>query len=479
MIGEEAPGEVVVSAEAARAVVSGPPGPKYHLAVTVILSLVALAMIVGLMFTVRQASSWTSMVAANPTAVVRDADASLPAAQGGRGGVARARIAESMRAVLNLPADARVTPEERTAARIILAIVLVDDGKTDDARAEIARLEPVELAAVTTKALLSHAPSADPRADTALVSTSLSAIGGAEAAATERLRRGLVPRNAAAKTPAWGLRDALAAGLRGTSSMALVILGALVILLYRRIRRPQAALAHAEAPLAPWTLWGFWSAFVRWLSISCVPLLVFAIVLGIIAAVRQKAPTIPPMVLGAAWELWLVWLIGPIFLRPWGLTWRTAFGLGRGATDLPRAAADGLVTAGIATGGAALLAIAMYELGVPGVGVVESQGLSATEGVFGRLTAVSYAVVGAPLLEELGFRGLVFGVLRTRIGWIAAACVASALFASIHPYGASGRITVGFYGLVFCWRYQRAGSLLPTMLAHAIINFAVIVRLTV
>jgi len=83
------------------------------------------------------------------------------------------------------------------------------------------------------------------------------------------------------------------------------------------------------------------------------------------------------------------------------------------------------------------------------------------------------AVVVAPICEELVFRGFLFGFLRSRCGAPLAALASSALFAVLHGYSGTGLALVFVFGLVFAWIYQRSGSLLPGIVAHAAFNFVV------
>ena len=71
----------------------------------------------------------------------------------------------------------------------------------------------------------------------------------------------------------------------------------------------------------------------------------------------------------------------------------------------------------------------------------------------------------APLVEELVFRGLLYGWLAGRwgktVGWI----VSSLAFAAAHAEPAH-IILVFPLGLLFGWLRQRTDSLLPSLVAH-------------
>lgn len=82
-------------------------------------------------------------------------------------------------------------------------------------------------------------------------------------------------------------------------------------------------------------------------------------------------------------------------------------------------------------------------------------------------------VVFAPLFEELVFRGLLFATLRRRLPFGAAALLSGAIFALAHGYGLLGTASVLWSGMVWAWVYEKTGSLLPGILAHALNNLTV------
>lgn len=82
-------------------------------------------------------------------------------------------------------------------------------------------------------------------------------------------------------------------------------------------------------------------------------------------------------------------------------------------------------------------------------------------------------VVLAPIFEELAFRGLLFATLRRRLSFLPAALASAVIFAAAHGYGLIGFISVLWSGLLWAWIYERTGSLIPGMLAHAANNLMV------
>lgn len=79
----------------------------------------------------------------------------------------------------------------------------------------------------------------------------------------------------------------------------------------------------------------------------------------------------------------------------------------------------------------------------------------------------------APLMEEVFFRGFVFGGLRPRWGVLYAALGSGMLFAMAH-IGNPGTIylipPVAAIGAIFAWGYSFTGSLLASFIAHFLFN---------
>ncbi len=79
------------------------------------------------------------------------------------------------------------------------------------------------------------------------------------------------------------------------------------------------------------------------------------------------------------------------------------------------------------------------------------------------------AVILAPLVEEVIFRGLLFGALRRRWGLGAALVISSAVFGLVHlDLYASPAIFVLSLGLG--WVYERTGTLAAPVAFHAVFN---------
>ena len=86
------------------------------------------------------------------------------------------------------------------------------------------------------------------------------------------------------------------------------------------------------------------------------------------------------------------------------------------------------------------------------------------------------AGIGAPLAEELLFRGMLFsGLRRSPLGFSGAALVSTLFWTSLHatysPYGLGLLVIIGLY---LCWLRERSGSLWPPIAAHAVYNSAIV-----
>ncbi|HEX7897506.1 MAG TPA: CPBP family intramembrane glutamic endopeptidase [Planctomycetota bacterium] len=91
--------------------------------------------------------------------------------------------------------------------------------------------------------------------------------------------------------------------------------------------------------------------------------------------------------------------------------------------------------------------------------------------------AFALGAVAPALFEELGFRGLVFGLLRRRLSVSEAFLISSAAFAILHLSIPSLATHVPL-GLYLCWLRHRSDSLHPPMFAHALHNSWVILAET-
>lgn len=91
----------------------------------------------------------------------------------------------------------------------------------------------------------------------------------------------------------------------------------------------------------------------------------------------------------------------------------------------------------------------------------------------GLITLLVSACILAPVTEEIIFRGIMFGGLRSHWSFTAAALLSSLIFAAVHYYDAIGMIGTFTYGFAMCWLVMKKRSLLDAIIIHAIYNFYV------
>lgn len=82
---------------------------------------------------------------------------------------------------------------------------------------------------------------------------------------------------------------------------------------------------------------------------------------------------------------------------------------------------------------------------------------------------VAAVVIGAPVAEELFFRGFLFGSLRARLSFLPSAAISGAAFALFHVQPLLVAVMV-FVGVALAYLYERRGSLTVSIAAHAIFN---------
>lgn len=172
----------------------------------------------------------------------------------------------------------------------------------------------------------------------------------------------------------------------------------------------------------------------------------------------------------------MLWLIHRELLRPHGLSYAQAFGLRvEGLRGALRLAGAGVAVLAVEQAGALTIAWGGWQLGLGGHW---SETLperliwapwNAT--LFGAVNTVLWG----PLFEEIGFRGLLYVTLRSRLRPLPAALICAAAFAALHPYSPAAMAAVFWSGLVWALAFERLRSLLPVIAAHAGTNLISVV----
>jgi membrane protease YdiL (CAAX protease family) len=101
--------------------------------------------------------------------------------------------------------------------------------------------------------------------------------------------------------------------------------------------------------------------------------------------------------------------------------------------------------------------------------------------LFGEQWVLALLVVGigAPLSEELLFRGFLLSALaRSRLGFAGGALVTTGLWTALHAgYSLAGIAEVFLIGLFFSWLLWRTGSLRVPIFCHALYNSLIVLVL--
>ena len=111
---------------------------------------------------------------------------------------------------------------------------------------------------------------------------------------------------------------------------------------------------------------------------------------------------------------------------------------------------------------------------VPEVVAADLEPFKQMLGAAGIVTLLVIAV-GAPLSEELLFRGFLFsGLSKSRLGLWGTAILTSLAWTALHAgYSIFGLLEVLMIGLYFSWLLIRTGSLWVTIFCHAVYNTVV------
>lgn len=154
-------------------------------------------------------------------------------------------------------------------------------------------------------------------------------------------------------------------------------------------------------------------------------------------------------------------------LKPRGLNLRKAFGL---SLLQPGPRLFSLLTLGLLAMdmlGQLLIGWGTWKLGI---GDPWSTGIQERL-VFGPETTVIWStiniVVWVPVMEEIGFRGLIYTTLRSRAGPTLAIVLSAALFSAVHIQTLAGFLSIFWSGLLLAYAYERYHSLLPGIVMHS------------
>lgn len=94
---------------------------------------------------------------------------------------------------------------------------------------------------------------------------------------------------------------------------------------------------------------------------------------------------------------------------------------------------------------------------------------------FGVVKAIIGAVLMAPIVEEIFFRGCFYqGVAARMKSWAWPIVITSLAFASLHPQGMQAWLLLGWIGAMAALLFRQTGSLVPAIVMHALNNLTAI-----
>jgi membrane protease YdiL (CAAX protease family) len=166
----------------------------------------------------------------------------------------------------------------------------------------------------------------------------------------------------------------------------------------------------------------------------------------------------------------MLWLIRRRLLKPNNISLREAFGLSLCDMGWGHFLKISIGFLAIEWLGSVLIGWLGWRLGIGSHwsdGVQERMIFGPSETVW--LAAVNF-IIWAAIFEEIGFRGLLYTTLRSRINMKLAILLSALLFSALHLYSLAGFLSVFWSGIVLAYVYERYHSLLPGMVIHSASN---------
>ena len=235
-----------------------------------------------------------------------------------------------------------------------------------------------------------------------------------------------------------------------------------------RVPPPGAGRPTADDELPAWPPWAPFAAMLITLGIAILGA-TFATVVARLAGSDVSAGDPPPGV-----------TIAGTFFQDAGLI-LSAWLLARMTAGVPTAAQFGLRRLSALKGLGWLMAtwvvfVVFSVVWAAALGVKENDDLPQELGADDSTTALVFVAVlvcvAAPIAEELFFRGFCFTALRRWIGVAGGAIATGLIFGAIHATSADAvfLVPLGVFGALLCVLYQLTGSLIPSIVLHALNN---------
>lgn len=166
-------------------------------------------------------------------------------------------------------------------------------------------------------------------------------------------------------------------------------------------------------------------------------------------------------------------LLVSVLLRAHGLGWRAAFGFAQPglARTIGLAVAGVLVALPIALVLQQLSALGMKTVSVEPEVQVVVQTLQETQTLQQRMFFAFVAIAGAPVVEEIIFRGILYPALKQH-GWPRLALWGTSLLFALTHANAATFLPLSFLAMLLVFLYERTGNLLAPILTHSLFNAA-------
>ena len=166
----------------------------------------------------------------------------------------------------------------------------------------------------------------------------------------------------------------------------------------------------------------------------------------------------------------MLWLIQRNLLAPRGMNLISAFGLSLNRNSiLPFLTITGSLLA-LELIGLILIGWGTWKLGLGGhwsAGIQERLVFGPTEVV---LLSLINIIIWTPVFEEIGFRGLFYTTLRSRLTPTIAIVASAGFFSALHLKSLNSFLSIFWTGLILAYAYERYRSLLPGIVIHGVGN---------
>jgi membrane protease YdiL (CAAX protease family) len=226
--------------------------------------------------------------------------------------------------------------------------------------------------------------------------------------------------------------------------------------------RPRPSLADAVV-LPIWVLAGQ--------LVGGILLLPVMIAQGLDAGVSQEALLAVTVVLG--WSIVALGLWGWLRLRR---SWRPEWLTGHAPWSTWTASAAGV---GAALAGFVIVNIILVIVtALTGTEPPEQQVFELLSDPLLAWVIGATAVLAAPVIEEIVFRGVLMDVFQRWWGWWGAAIVQAAVFSAVHIETLSSAtmfLSLALLGFIFAWLRRVTGSLVAPIVAHLVFNLVSLV----